>query len=266
MQFSDIIYTKEEGIATIALHRPQTLNAFTHRMGQEWAEAIRDAQEDPEVRVLVVTGAGRAFCSGANPRLIGTSLGRQPLEPHKRAQPEWGGINAVPFVLKEFDKPYIGAINGPAVGGGMSLAAMCDLRIASDRARFGLAQVRMGVAPSEMAAYFVPRIIGTAKACELFWTGRIIDAEEALRIGFVNQVVPHEELVAATRELALQLARGPAVAIRLAKRLVYQCLTLDLETAFEAHQLASMIASATEDAKEGPRAWVEKREPIFKGR
>jgi len=271
MEFQDIIYTKEDGIATITLNRPETLNALADTMTREWVAAIEDAKKDDLVKVLVVTGAGRGFCSGANPRQLASRRDSPP----SSEQRGYGQISNLPVpnaiggvigALLDFPKPYIGAINGPAVGGGMDLVSMFDIRIASDRARFGMTYVRMGVIPGNGGCYFLPRIVGVARAAELIWTGRIIGAEEALRIGYVSKVVPHDELMAATQELALQLAKGPSVAIQLAKRLIYQSLELDIKAAFEAQREASAIVQRTEDAREGPRAWVEKREPVFKGR
>jgi 2-(1,2-epoxy-1,2-dihydrophenyl)acetyl-CoA isomerase len=264
MEFQDIIYTKEDGIATVTLNRPETLNALTNAMTREWMAAIDDAKRDDGARVLVVTGAGRGFCSGANPRQLAARRDLPPSSEQRDSVPN--AIGGVLGAVLDFPKPYIGAINGPAVGGGMDLTSMFDIRIASDRARFGMTYIRMGVIPGNGGCYLLPRIVGVARAAELIWTGRIIDAEEALRIGYVSKVVPHDELMAATQELALQLARGPSVAIQWAKRLIYQCLELDLKEAFETQREAMAIVQRTEDAREGPRAWVEKREPIFKGR
>ncbi|MFQ5925482.1 MAG: enoyl-CoA hydratase/isomerase family protein [Dehalococcoidia bacterium] len=265
MGFQDIIYTKEEGIATITLNRPRALNALTPRMQREWMAAIEDAQDDDQVRVLVVTGAGRAFCSGKDMR---HKEGREGEAPSLPETTKFMGeaVDGVALAIANLDKPYIGSINGPTVGGGMDFASMCDIRIASERARFGMGYARFGLPPAGGGCYFLPRIVGIARACELIWTSRIIDAEEALRIGYVSQVVPHGELEAATKELATRLAKGPAVAIRLAKRLIYHCLDLDLARALEDHQRALFIAYSTEDSKEGSRAFIEKREPIFKGR
>ncbi|RLC68582.1 MAG: enoyl-CoA hydratase [Chloroflexi bacterium] len=265
MEFQDIIYTKEDGIATITLNRPQALNALTPRMHEEWLTAIEEAKSDDEVRVLVVTGAGRAFCSGRDMRyeMAAESATLSPFEISRHMREN---IHGLALALAELDKPYIGSINGPAVGGGMDMASMCDIRIASERAKFSMAYIRFGIPPGGGGCYFLPRIVGIAKACELIWTGRMIDAEEALRIGYVSKVVPHDELEAATKELATQLAKGPSIAIRLAKRLIYRCLDLDLIKALEDHQTAMLIAQGTEDAKEGPLAFIEKREPIFKGR
>ena len=264
MEFKDILFTKENGIGTITLNRPQTLNDLTPRMQQEWIRAIADAANDDEVRVLVVTGAGRAFCAGGNPRAIDQRRNEQ--TSHQTQRRAWLGVHSIARAVMDLEKPYIAAINGAAVGGGMDLASMCDIRIASDLAKFSMAFIRMGAIPSTGGCYLLPRIVGIANACELIWTGRMIDAQEALRMGYVSKVVPHEELATATKELATQLAKGPAVAIMMAKRLIYHILSPDLERALEDHDLAMLAVVSTEDAKEGPRAWVEKREPIFKGR
>lgn len=261
MKFRDMLYTKEDGIATITFNRPRALNALTAKMMQEWMTAMEDAANDDQVKVVVLTGAGRAFCSGRDMR-----YGEDEPESFSPFGESKSREQNIAGVLAALDKPYIAAINGPAVGAGMDYASMCDIRIASEKAKFGMAYVRMGMIPAGGGCYYLPRIVGIAKACELIWTGRMIDAEEALRIGYVSKVVPHDELEAATKELATQLAKGPSVAIRLAKRLIYRCLDLDLVRALEDHQTALLIAQSTEDAKEGPLAFIEKREPIFKGR
>jgi len=175
-------------------------------------------------------------------------------------------VHRVPRTAATLDKPYIAAINGAAVGAGMDMASMCDIRIAADSARFSMAYVRMGLIPGDGGCYFLPRIVGLAKALELIWTGDIIDAQEALRIGYVSQVVAADQLRQHTREFALRLARGPAVAIQAAKRLVYRSLQTGLSHALELAESAMLVCQTTEDAREGPRAFVEKREPQFKGR
>lgn len=259
MEFQDILYTKEQGIALITLNHPRLLNAFTARMGQDWMAALQDAKDDPKVRVILVTGAGRAFCAGGNPRdlLASREFYRQGKEPENMLNTE-GLTN----LLLELDKPYIGVINGPCVGGGMELANLFDFRLASDQARFAMAFVRMGEVPFSLGCYLLPRIVGLPMALELMWTGRFIDAQEALRIGYVNRVVPQQDLMPAALELASQIARG-AYSITLMKRLTYRCLDLDIKQALQAHRQTNIVACSTEDALEGPRAWLEKREPVF---
>ena len=267
-QFEQIRYDKSEGVATITLNRPQRMNAFTPKMLDEWLAALQDAHLDPETRVIVLTAEGRGFCAGMDvqAQAQGQGLlpqGRSPAEARNFLRDT---VHRIPRLVAQLDKPYIAAVNGAAVGAGMDMASMCDTRIAADTARFGMTYVRMGLIPGDGGCYYLPRIVGVARALDLIWTGRLFDAEEALRIGYVSEVVPADELMARTREYALKLARGPAVAIQLAKRLVYRSLDVGLDQALEMAQQAMTLAQNTEDAREGPRAWVEKREPEFKGR
>lgn len=263
MEFQDILYTRESGMAIITLNRPETLNALTPRMEQEWIAALKEADRDPEVKVIIITGAGRAFCSGGNPRDLLAS------REHFLKTGKWVTAPELEELARtslHLSKPYIAAINGPCVGGGWEMVSLCDIRIASERARIGTGFIRMGEVPPSVGCYILPRLVGIPRALEWLWTGKIIDAEEAYRIGFVNQVVPHDELMPTVKSLAFRLARGPSVAIREIRKLVYRCLTLSPEEAIQAHREASRIIATTEDAIEGPRAWIEKREPLFKGK
>ncbi|HLB11857.1 MAG TPA: enoyl-CoA hydratase-related protein [Dehalococcoidia bacterium] len=268
MDFQDILYTKENGIATITLNRPQAMNTFHPNMLSEWTQAIEDAKHDDDVMVIMVTGAGRAFCAGMDVKA--SAEGRAAENPDLPTGHMWHNlrdtVHQVHRAVMDLPKPYIAAVNGAAAGGGMDLLSLCDIRIASDKARFGMSYVKMAVVPGGGGCYFMPRIVGMAKALELMWTGDFIDAEEALRIGYVSKVVPHDELMPATYEFCEKLVQGPAVAIQLAKRLAYRCTTLTMPEALEAADSAMAIALSTEDAKEGPRAFVEKRVPVFKGR
>jgi len=169
-------------------------------------------------------------------------------------------VHKVPRALESLDKPYIAAINGPAAGAGMDMASMADIRIMSDRARVGMNYIRMGLLPGDAGCYFLPRIVGIAKALELIWSGRMIDAEEALRIGYVSQVIPHDELPAATKEFCLQFTQAP-VATQFAKRLLWRGIDMSRNINLEMAEMAMLINSTTPDTREGPRAWVEKREP-----
>lgn len=265
MAFDYILFEKKNGIGTITINRPQIMNAFGPEMLGEVKTVIEESRLDPEIKTLVITGSGRAFCSGANPRELDKGVERLPVESQLWTSTE-KHIFAVARALNLMDKPLIGAINGAAVGGGMDLASLCDIRIASEKAKFGMTYVRMGVAPRGGGCYLLPRIVGIAQACELIWTGKIIDAKEALRIGYVSRVVPHDELMPAVLELAGRLAQGPSIAIRLSKTMIYRCLEMNLEQAIEMHRLAVFADRDTEDAVEGAKAWVEKREPVFKGK
>jgi 2-(1,2-epoxy-1,2-dihydrophenyl)acetyl-CoA isomerase len=270
MEFEQILYEKSAGVATITLNRPERMNAFTNTMIAEWAQALEDARLDGEVRAVIVTGAGRGFCAGADLRggsgIADAPRSETPVTAASRRNWLRDGVHNVPRQVALLDKPYIAAVNGPAVGAGMDMASMADLRIAAEEARFAMTYVKVGLVPGDGGCYYLPRIVGLAKALELIWTGDFVDAQEALRIGYVSKVVSPDELMPATRELAGRIAKGPAVALQLAKRLVYRGQTSDVYEALEAAGHSMAIVQATEDAREGPRAFAEKREPQFKGR
>ncbi len=270
MEFQDILYDKSEGIATITLNRPERMNSFTAQTIREWAAALEDARLDREVRAVLLTGNGRGFCAGADLRGdVGVgATGSQGGLPSAAERRNWlrDGVHYVPRAVGLLDKPYIAAVNGAAVGAGMDMASMCDIRIASEEARFSMGYVKVGLVPGDGGCYFLPRIVGVAKALELIWTGDFVDAREALRIGYVSKVVPAADLLPAARELAVRIVEGPAVAIQLAKRLVYRGLESSLWEALEQASTAMGIVQATEDALEGPRAFREKRRPQFQGR
>jgi 2-(1,2-epoxy-1,2-dihydrophenyl)acetyl-CoA isomerase len=260
---SELLYEVKDRIATITLNRPEKLNAFTHAMIDRWAEALLEAKEDDGVHVVVVTGAGRAFCAGGDVGKMGEEEQPSPLD-HKHYL--WKHIHRIPLTLEELDKPVIAMVNGPAIGAGMDMVLQCDLRIASEEAKFCEAYVRVGLVPGDGGAYFLPRLVGTAKALELFWTGDTIDAREAERIGLVNRVVPAAQLKEATYELAGRIAAGPQIAIRIIKRAVYQSQRTDLRTALDAISSHLAVVRYTEDHQEGVRAFKEKRPPKFTGR
>jgi 2-(1,2-epoxy-1,2-dihydrophenyl)acetyl-CoA isomerase len=265
-----ILYEKHEGVATITLNRPERMNAFTDVMITEWASALADARVDRAVRVVIVTGAGRGFCAGADLR-SGSGVGetaRAEVPPTAADRRNWlrDGVHAVPRAVQLLDKPYIAAVNGAAVGAGMDMASMADIRIASESAKFAMSYVKVGLVPGDGGCYFLPRIVGIAKALEMIWTGDFIDAQEALRLGYVSKVVPGDDLMASATEFARRLAEGPAVAMQLAKRLLYRGMDASWNEAFEMAGQAMAIAQATEDAREGPRAFVEARPAKFVGR
>jgi 2-(1,2-epoxy-1,2-dihydrophenyl)acetyl-CoA isomerase len=259
---SELLYEVRERIATITLNRPEKLNAFTGPMIDAWARALAEAQADDGVHVVVVTGAGRAFCTGGDVARMGE--GEPTALEHKNQL--WEHVHRVPKTLESMDKPVIAMVNGLAVGAGMGMCLMCDLRVASEDARFSTGYVRVGLVPGDGDTYFLPRLVGPAKALELLWTADVIDAHEALRLGIVNRVVPPQALQEVTYGLARQIAEGPQVAIRMIKRLVYQSLRLDLRTHLDLVSSHMAIVRQTADHREGVAAFREKRPPRFQGR
>jgi 2-(1,2-epoxy-1,2-dihydrophenyl)acetyl-CoA isomerase len=268
MTYEQIIYEKSDGIATITLNRPERMNAFTPQMLDEWLNALQNAHTDDDIRAVILTGTGRGFCTGADVVRTGEGLS---LVDRSRSHVDnrnflRDSVQRIPRLVSIMEKPYIAAVNGAAVGAGMDMASMCDMRFAAESARFGMTYVRMGLVPGDGGAYFLPRIVGMAKALDLIWTGRLIDAREALQMGYVSAVMPDDALMSFTREYAARLVAGPAVAIQQSKRLAYRSQDITLDSALDLAQQAMFIAQETEDSREGPRAFAEKREPQFKGR
>ena len=265
MQYEDIILQKEGSIATLILNRPEKMNALTVLMRQEIPAALAEVDEDEQIRVLILTGAGdRAFSAGAD---VGAQAAR--ISGETKEIPTRRQITAkigwwVPR-LREIRVPTIAAINGVAVGVGLSFALACDIRIASDKARFGCVWVNRGLIPDGAATYLMPQVVGLEKALELFYTGEIINAEEALRIGLVSRVVPHDELMKVTRELAERLAAGPPIVMEFTKYGVYRGLESDIKGAIDYESYAQKVCQTTEDHKEGVRSFIEKRKAEFKG-
>lgn len=259
---STIINQIEDHVQIITLNRPEKKNAFNTEMIEAWVESLEQAQQNDDVHVIVITGAGDAFCSGGDVKTMNEGKD-SPLD-HKHRL--WKFIHGVPLTLKKMDKPVIAAINGPAVGAGLDMALMADIRTMADTARVSEGYVKVGLVPGDGGAYYLPRLVGEAKALELLWTGNFIDAEDALRLGLVNQVYPREEFMERTLELAKQIAYGPQVAIRMTKRAVKQSLKMDLESSLDLISSHFAIIKETEDHKEGVLAFSEKRKPKFQGR
>lgn len=268
-----VLAARKNGVLTITLNRPERLNALGGTLRTDLYRELQAAEQDAAVRVVVITGAGRAFCSGGDVK-----------EMSERRSKKSGGVAAgvwhvgggdghtppmrdrVLNLMQNMPKPVIASVNGPAVGAGMNLALGCDMRIASERAVFGQAFVKRGLCPDWGGTYFLPRLVGTAKACELIFSGDMLSAEEALQMGLINRLVPHRELQAATEQWARGFAEGPPVAIGLAKRGIYRNLQADLASSLEYETYAQTASWHTEDAGEGIRAFLEKRPAVFQGK
>lgn len=251
-------------VATVTLNRPERLNALGADMRNQLLEALDQAESDPSVRVIVITGAGRAFCSGGDVKEMND---RRNAGATARREPEVMQMrDRILLKLQRMPKPVIAAVNGIAAGAGMNLALGCDLRIVSEKAAFGQVFVKRGLHPDWGGTYLLPRLVGLAKALELTLFGDMISAGEALRIGMVNRVVPHGEFQEAASDWASQLAEGPPIAQALAKRGLYRNQDCDLASALEYETYAQQIVWGSEDAGEGIRAFLEKRSPRFQGR
>ena len=259
MDDKSLIVEKKNGICTITLNRPEKLNALTNDMKIGIMQGLKEADRDDEVRVLVITGAGRGFCSGADTSTLGEPTIAQRLESMQMT-------GQIILAIVNAAKPVIAAVNGAAVGFGLGLALACDVIIASEEAKFGAVWVRRGLHPDSGASYFLPRRIGLGKACELLLSGRVIDASEADKIGLVNRIVPAGQLHSVVNELAASMMKGAPLAVSMAKASLYQGLGMSLATVLELEARATGILGATEDFKEAMAAFKEKREPIYRRR
>jgi len=260
MEYSTILYSVSSNILTITLNRPDVFNAVNEQMKKELFEALKQAEKDPTVRCIVLRGAGeKAFCSG------------QDLKEYKEAKSSMKemlekGYNPIIKQMRTIEKPIIGMINGVAAGAGFSFALACDMRIMSDKAKLIQAFVRIGLVADSGGHWFLPRLVGTAKAFEFAATGKDIDAAEAKEVGLVNHVVPAAELEKTTYELAGKLAQGATKAIGIIKRTLNKSLTMSFDELLSYEAMMQEVASQSADHKEGLAAFMEKRVPKFEGK
>ncbi len=257
-------YELNDAIAAITLHRPEVLNAFDDELGREMVAAVQRAAEDPAVRCVVITGAGRAFSSGED--LAALAEGYERGEVPELGRTLVDRYNPLVRAIRGAPKPVIAAVNGVAAGAGASLALACDWRVASERAKLTLAFVKVGLIPDSGALWFLTQIVGAAKAWELAVTGQVVSAEEALRLGIYNQVLPEETFEAGWREVAQTFAVGPTRAYALAKSLTQAASERSLDDQLELEVQAQTDAGRSADHLEGVQAFLTKRPPEFHGR
>jgi len=260
--YEHIQVTESDCILTITLNRPDRLNAFIGHMRRDLAEALEHAGSDRNVRVVIITGAGRAFCAGGDVAFMAELMKRREAEEFSRIL---GAGRRVIFAIRQMTKPVIASINGPASGAGFNLALACDLRIASNNATFSQSFAKVGLHPDWGGSYFLPRLVTPNKACEMFFLGDSIDAEEAARLGIVNQVVAPEELETATMQLAERLRAAPPIALAAAKHAVYMSQAAELEEMLRYETEVQLRCFDSDDGHEGVQAFLEKREPKFTG-
>jgi len=263
MSEQQLVFEVKDKIATIRLNRPERYNAFTPEMLKAWADALRECKDREDVHVIVLTGTGKGFCSGGD---VGNMQNRTEETAYSRRLFLSDYVHQIPLILDQLDKPVIVAVNGVATGAGMDMALMGDLRVAARSAKFAETYLKVGLFAGDGGSWYLPRLVGPAKAMELFWTARWVSAEEAERIGIVNMVVEDEELMNATYELAAKIAAQPQIPVRMIKRAIRQSATMDIRTHLD--MAASHMASiyTTEDHKEAVTAFREKRDPVFKNR
>jgi len=257
MSYETLLFEKDGGVCTITLNRPDRLNAINYQLATELEKVLTEIEEDDEVKTVILTGAGRGFCAGADIKDM-ADPNAKPLPIGKR----YTFFNT----LEDLEKPVIAAINGPCNGGGLEIALCCDFRIASETANLGLGEVKLGVIPAGGGTARLPRLIGPGRAKEFLYFGNRIDGKEAHEIGLVNRVVPPDELMPEAKRWAAELAERPPLSLKMLKYCVNLGMQMDLLGAIDYEGRCAAVLRNTEDHKEGVMAFVEKRKPVFKGK
>jgi len=266
MEYRDLLYDVSDNIATITLNRPERLNAISGGMLASFSDAFREADHDRNVRVIILTGAGRGFCSGLDLKEQGDNSNGNSVNGAAVGVSKFDLANSPPIVLHQTDKPVICALNGAAAGYGMDLALGCDIRIAADTAKLAAVFTKRGVLPESGGTWLLPRLVGWEKAAEIAFLGKVLSAQESLEYGLVRKVVPADRLMDEARALASEMAKNAPLAVQATKRM----MRLSMEETFEANvhhvflQLLPLFRS--QDFTEGVKAFIERREPQFEGR
>ena len=266
MTYANLIYALEDNVATVTLNRPEKLNALNKGLQEDLRGALAEAEADDEVRVVILTGAGRGFCSGADLTSGTPSSGEAKPPSQADHLDDMGWVGRQALSIYSIEKPTIAAMNGVAAGAGMSLSLGCDLRVGSEQTRFKTVFIERNLSPDSGMSFFLPRIVGYSRAADLIYTSRMVAADEAYRIGLLDRVVEHGKLMDTARELAEQMTIWPPLALRTSKRVLQHNAEVELEDAlrFELSSLA-IPRKAVNDQKESRLSFIEKRKPRFTG-
>jgi len=266
--YEAILFEKREHVAIVTLNKPERLNAISAALRSDVAAAVREVRDDDEVRALIVTGAGRGFCSGADLSAVQSGIRGNLPAPTTQAErlDEDGWVGRWAKMWHSLDKPVIAAVNGIAAGAGMSTALAADLRVGSEHARFKTVFIERSLSPDSGMSYFLPRIVGYARAADLIFTSRMVDANEAYRLGLLDRLVKHEALLEESVRLANEMTQWPPLALRVSKRVLQHNFEADLDAAMKYETVGlAMGRRATNDAREAMLAFAEKRKPNYTG-
>lgn len=266
MHLPDLRVSTDGALMTLTLDRPDARNAYSEAMVDSLVEALDRAEQDPGVRCVILTGAGSAFHAGGDLKRMRDTRGMFEGDPAQLRGRYIHGIQRIPRRLAHFDKPIVAAINGAAIGAGLDLACMCDVRVASRTAKLGSTFVKVGLVPGDGGAYFLARTIGFPRALEMVLTGRLVQGEEALALGLVHTIVEPDQVLATARARAETIAKNAPIAVSLTKRAAYRAYDADLESALELAATYQGVAQRTADHQEAVAAILDKRAPIFEGR
>ena len=267
---SDLLFEVKDHIATITLNRPDSLNAFSEEMILSWIKALEEVRDNDDIRAVILKGNGKAFCAGGDIKAMVAGKGFYHSEEDitstalARKNSLWKKVQRVPLLLEEIDKPVIAQMHGFAMGAGLDMALMCDIRIAAQSAKFSESYINVGIVPGDGGAYFLPRLVGIDQALDMLWTARVLTAEEAKEARLVTFVVNDEDLESFTQSYAEKLANGPIETIKIIKRAVYQSQSMSLRSSLD--YISSKMGLVTElpTYEEGVKAIVEKRKAVFK--
>jgi len=262
MSADPVLVERTNNVVTLTLNRPEIRNAMNVELTDAFADSVAQIGRDPDVRAVIVTGAGKAFCSGGDLGWINPGPGASVPEMRRKMRSFYPQFLAV----RTLDIPVIAAVNGAAIGAGLCLAMACDIRISSDKAKYAAPFTRLGMHPGMAATYLLTRLVGTARASDLLFTSRTIDATEAEHLGLVNRVVPHDGLLDSAMQTANEIASNAPIPMGMVKRAIYIAERADMETMLEYEGLAQPITMGTEDLLEGLKAVKEKRDPEFEGK